>query len=466
MSESSDSLVRLHKRAELNGVLVADVKGIIRSVNEPVCRMFGYNKNGLLGQDIKMLMESAYRSQHDNYIEQFLKTGKGKIIGKTRVVVGVRSSGEKVKLRLALSFVPSETDPIFCALFDELSDHTFSVTVDSVGKILTVSGSPQETFGYESHDLVGGNVTMLMTSSVGQRHASYMKAYAGPKKSKIIDKIRNLEARHQDGHLFPISLEVVEASTKPLVFSGRITEIEGTTEGVISVDKSGIITNVSDSCRLLFGYDLHEMIGKPISIISGSMKLKTGSGVVSCEHKDKSRFFLSVDVTQFKGPSGETLYRGIVRRVLSAKSAQKRSALATDEHIFTGDLLGWYEITRPLGSGFFGTVKMAKHRLIGRNVAVKTLKRKQYEEAGMSYPPREIDLIRQLNHPRICRLYDTIITEECIFMITEVVPGGELFDYVSQHEKLSEGEARVILRQLLSATDYMHRSGIVHRDLK
>jgi serine/threonine protein kinase len=51
-------------------------------------------------------------------------------------------------------------------------------------------------------------------------------------------------------------------------------------------------------------------------------------------------------------------------------------------------------------------------------------------------------------------------------MITEVVPGGELFDYVAQKDHLCEDEARGIMRQLFAATDYMHRMGIVHRDLK
>ena len=80
MSESADSLVSLAKKSVLEGVLVADAKvrflfsswnflcimhfalqGIIRSVNDHVCRIFGYTKHQLLGHDIKMLMEPAYR---------------------------------------------------------------------------------------------------------------------------------------------------------------------------------------------------------------------------------------------------------------------------------------------------------------------------------------------------------------------------------------------------------------------
>lgn len=67
---------------------------------------------------------------------------------------------------------------------------------------------------------------------------------------------------------------------------------------------------------------------------------------------------------------------------MSSRAAKKETS-PTAEHIFAGDMLGWYEITKSLGSGYFGTVKMATHRLTQLNVAVKTLKRAQYKEAGM-----------------------------------------------------------------------------------
>ncbi len=209
-----------------------------------------------------------------------------------------------------------------------------------------------------------------------------------------------------------------------------------------------------------------EMVGKHVKVISPNVVMATGQNVVACQHKDGSSFFVSVEIRTTVNEKGETEYHGILRRVLSNRPSKKVTSDATGEQIFAGDLLGWYEITKSLGSGYFGTVKMATHRLTQLNVAVKTLKRAQYKEAGMVYPPREIELIRKLNHPNICRLFDTIHTSDAIFMITEVVPGGELFDYVAQKDHLSEDEARLILRQLVAATDYMHRMGIAHRDLK
>ncbi len=111
---------------------------------------------------------------------------------------------------------------------------------------------------------------------------------------------------------------------------------------------------------------------------------------------------------------------------------------------------------------WFGLLKMATHRLTGVSVAIKTLKKKRYADAGMQYPPREIDLMIKLKHPKIFRFFHSIVTEAAIFMDSEIVSGGELFDYAFQKVRLSEVECSVFMRQIVNAVDYMHRSGICH----
>ncbi len=76
----------------------------------------------------------------------------------------------------------------------------------------------------------------------------------------------------------------------------------------------------------------------------------------------------------------------------------------------------------------------------------------------MMYPPREISLINRLNHPNICRLYDTITCDDAIYMITELVPGGELFDFVAQKDHLDESESRKIMRALVVSFRHYTRS--------
>jgi serine/threonine protein kinase len=82
-------------------------------------------------------------------------------------------------------------------------------------------------------------------------------------------------------------------------------------------------------------------------------------------------------------------------------------------------------------------------------VAIKTLKKKQYEDVCMPYPPRELDLLKKLCHPHIARLLHSISTDSATFLVMELVSGGELFDYVAQQGHLSEEECRGLMRQIV-----------------
>lgn len=76
---------------------------------------------------------------------------------------------------------------------------------------------------------------------------------------------------------------------------------------------------------------------------------------------------------------------------------------------------------------------------------------------------REIETWRRLRHPYIAQLYEVIIGESKIYMVTELARGGELFDYVRDHSPLEGAEAKRIFRQLLLAMQHCHDKNFVHR---
>jgi serine/threonine protein kinase len=78
----------------------------------------------------------------------------------------------------------------------------------------------------------------------------------------------------------------------------------------------------------------------------------------------------------------------------------------------------------------------------------------------------EIEALRSLHHPNIIQLFDVYITDQKIFIVMELMEGGELFDYVVKKGTLTEDEAAAIVRKVTSAMVYMHKKNIVHRDLK
>jgi 5'-AMP-activated protein kinase catalytic alpha subunit len=129
--------------------------------------------------------------------------------------------------------------------------------------------------------------------------------------------------------------------------------------------------------------------------------------------------------------------------------------------------IGNYRLGKTLGEGTFGKVKLAEHETTGHKVAVKILNRQKIKNSKMDHKiKREIKILKLFRHPHIIRLYEVIETPKEIFLVMEYVSGGELFDYIVKHGRLSESEARRFFQQIISGVEYCHRFKVVHRDLK
>ncbi|CAL5995719.1 Kinase [Hexamita inflata] len=126
-----------------------------------------------------------------------------------------------------------------------------------------------------------------------------------------------------------------------------------------------------------------------------------------------------------------------------------------------------YVIDKQLGKGTFGDVKLATHVLTGEKVAIKILeKAKISREEDFNRVVREIQVLKMLNHSNIVKLLEVLDTPHHIFLVTQFVENGELFDYVVKRGKLTEQETCKFFRQLISAVSYCHLRRVCHRDLK
>ncbi|KAK5000802.1 hypothetical protein LTR66_000388 [Elasticomyces elasticus] len=129
---------------------------------------------------------------------------------------------------------------------------------------------------------------------------------------------------------------------------------------------------------------------------------------------------------------------------------------------------GEYFLGQTLGEGEFGKVKMGWKKEGGVQVAIKLIRRESLGSNPSRLPKiyREIAILRQLQHPNIVRLHEMVETERHIGIILEYASGGELFDYILNHRYLKDNAARRLFAQLVSGVGYLHKKGIVHRDLK
>ncbi|OCF45920.1 CAMK/CAMKL protein kinase [Kwoniella heveanensis CBS 569] len=124
-------------------------------------------------------------------------------------------------------------------------------------------------------------------------------------------------------------------------------------------------------------------------------------------------------------------------------------------------VVGGYTLGRVIGEGTFGSVHLATHRLTGARCAIKKIPKSCTPQLT-----REIHHHRMLHHPSIVHLHEIIATESHIWLVTELCSGGELFDYLVERGRMLEGEARRLFGELTVAVGWMHRRGVVHRDLK
>uniref|UniRef100_A0A4X2K806 non-specific serine/threonine protein kinase n=1 Tax=Vombatus ursinus TaxID=29139 RepID=A0A4X2K806_VOMUR len=106
--------------------------------------------------------------------------------------------------------------------------------------------------------------------------------------------------------------------------------------------------------------------------------------------------------------------------------------------------IGNYRLLKTIGKGNFAKVKLARHILTGREVAIKIIDKTQLNPTSLQKLFREVRIMKILNHPNI----------------------GEVFDYLVAHGRMKEKEARAKFRQIVSAVQYCHQKHIVHRDLK
>ncbi|KAL2757081.1 hypothetical protein ACRALDRAFT_2041593 [Sodiomyces alcalophilus JCM 7366] len=129
---------------------------------------------------------------------------------------------------------------------------------------------------------------------------------------------------------------------------------------------------------------------------------------------------------------------------------------------------GDYHLGNTIGEGEFGKVKLGWKQDGGIQVAIKLIKRDTVgsNPSRLAKIYREIAILRGIQHPNIVRLHEMVETERHIGIILEYASGGELFDYILTHRYLKDNAARRLFAQLVSGVGYLHKKGIVHRDLK
>ncbi|XP_025790393.1 ribosomal protein S6 kinase alpha-3 [Puma concolor] len=120
-----------------------------------------------------------------------------------------------------------------------------------------------------------------------------------------------------------------------------------------------------------------------------------------------------------------------------------------------------YEVKEDIGVGSYSVCKRCIHKATNMEFAVKIIDKSKRD------PTEEIEiLLRYGQHPNIITLKDVYDDGKYVYVVTELMKGGELLDKILRQKFFSEREASAVLFTITKTVEYLHAQGVVHRDLK
>ena len=213
---AQDNMLEILEQA-VDAVVTIDSTKTVIFYNRAAEEMFGYMKEEVLGQNVKMIVPLEHRANHDAYVDANMKTGINKVAGKGRELEMERKDGVKFWGNLSLSRVQVGEDVQYTAFIRditaevrlrEITVQTLEQAVDSVvtitsdKKITFYNSAAERMFGYKREEVMGQNVKMIVPMEHRSNHDGYVEANLQTGINTVVGIGRDLEMVRKDGSKF------------------------------------------------------------------------------------------------------------------------------------------------------------------------------------------------------------------------------------------------------------------------
>lgn len=270
-------------------MLLVDGDGKIVLANAPLCTLFEYAHDDLIGAGVERLVPKSIRDHHPDLRKAYAKAPVKRDMGTGRDLFGVTKSGALIPLELGLE--PVEAGDSVWALVVAIdirqrkrleermqlaldASASAMVMVDESGKIAFVNKSALTLFGYSEDQLLHQAVEMLVPDASARAHPVYLKSFMNDKTARRMGLGRDLFARHQDGRLIPveITLTPVETDDETFVMS-TIVDLTERVAAKRSLERRNEELISLNSEISQFAYSASHDLKAPLVSISGLLQI-------------------------------------------------------------------------------------------------------------------------------------------------------------------------------------------------
>ena len=127
-----------------------------------------------------------------------------------------------------------------------------------------------------------------------------------------------------------------------------------------------------------------------------------------------------------------------------------------------------YDNLSVIGEGAFGKVEKVQHKKSKEIRAMKIIHKERIQLGSEEEQDliNEINIVKTLDHPNIMKVFEYFNDSNCLYIVSELLSGGELFDKIQENKFFKEEVCAYLMKQIFSAVNFCHEKNIIHRDLK